>query len=401
MSAFGVRSLVCIAFLITLRPLYAEALGTPFAGDPPDDHHPWAVNDRNRPLPPVVTPAILSTREKTGKAPSDATVLFDGTDLAAWQSVKPDTLGAPAPWIIQGDVLAVVPHSGNIGTRTKFGDCQLHLEWAAPTENKIPLGRLRGNSGIFLMGLLEINILDSYENPTFADGMAGAYVGVNPPLANALHPSGEFQSVDIVFRRPIYKNNIVVDPGYLTIFMNGVLIQDHTPIEGISGPRARAKPVAYPEKESLVLQDHHDFVRFRNIWIRELPPRAVEGGTDGFISTEAALAKRSEIASTLRHEAEKLHDSRNLVPGLLLLLESITYENNDATSQKALTLVSRYIETLREMSLAQRKEKTEEIKRVNTAFKYLIKFNILPSLIGPKTALDEILHEQKSDATSK
>lgn len=380
-----------VVALLPLTHLLAETMGTPFSGDPPDERHPWAVNDRHRPLPPVVKPAIPSTPEKSGRAPSDAIILFDGKNLDAWESVKPETHGKPAPWTIQGDVLASVPNSGNIATRQKFGDCQLHVEWAAPGVNKKPLGRLRGNSGIILMGILEINILDSYENPTFADGMAGSYLGINPPLANALHPSGEFQSVDIIFRRPIYKNNIAIDPGYLTIFMNGVLIQDHTPLEGITGPRVRAKACPYPEKESLLLQDHYDLIRFRNLWIRELPARAVEGGPVGILSTEATLAQRKETAKQVLLEAAQAQAESSPVSEMLLLWESLVYEKNEAISQKASALSAKYLDSLQKMTATQRAEKKGEILKVSEAFNYLSKFNLIPSSFKPKIALDKII----------
>ena len=195
-----------------------------------------------------------------------------------------------------------VPGSGYVRTKAKIGDCQLHVEWAAPTKAEGE-SQGRGNSGVFLMGLVEVQVLDNYNNPTYADGFAASVYGVNPPMANALRAPGQFQTYDIVFRRPIYKDGQPVDPGYVTVFENGVLVQDHTRLEGGTGHMARSKPGPFPEAGPLKLQDHGNPVRYRNIWYRPLPPRAIEGGTDGYLTTEATMAKRKEIAAMLRQQA--------------------------------------------------------------------------------------------------
>ncbi len=259
--------------LLLIPAGHAASSGNAFYGDAPDEHHPWAVHDPNRPQPKVVTPGTFSSPEKAGAPPSDAIVLFDGTDLSKWESAKD---GSSCKWSVIDGVMQVVPSSGDSRTTDKFGDCQLHIEWAAPREVKLD-SQGRGNSGIFLMGLVEIQVLDSYNNLTYADGHAASVYGVNPPMANALRPPGEFQVYDIIFRRPIYKDGSPVDPGYVTVFVNGVLVQDHTALEGPTGHMGRSKPGAFPAKGPLQLQDHGNTMRFRNIWYRELPPRAVEG----------------------------------------------------------------------------------------------------------------------------
>ena len=221
----------------------AANVGSPFYGDAPDDHHPWAIHDRNRPQPPLVTPGALSTQDEPGKPPSDAIVLFDGTDLSKWEADEGN--GVPTKWVIKNGAMECVPGSGYIRTKAKFGDCQLHVEWAAPTKVQGE-SQGRGNSGVFLMGLVEIQVLDDYNNPTYADGFAASVYGQHPPMANALRPPGQYQTYDIVFRRPIYKDGQQVDPGYVTVFENGVLVQDHAIIEGPTGHMARSKPEPFP-----------------------------------------------------------------------------------------------------------------------------------------------------------
>src|SRR5438093_5357714 len=310
-------SLTIICTLLSLAAAgRAASSGQAFYGDPPDEHHPWAVHDPNRPQPKVVTPGTFSSPEQPGQPPSDAVMLFDGADLAKWESAKD---GSSARWLVKNGVMQVAPSTGDIRTREKFGDCQLHIEWAAPSEVKGD-SQGRGNSGIFLMGV-EIQVLDSYNNVTYADGHAASVYSVSPPLANALRPPGEFQVYDIVFRRPIYKNGAAVDPGYVTVFVNGVLAQDHTTLEGGTGHMTRAKPGPFPEKGPLQLQDHGNPMRFRNIWYRELPPRAIEGGADGPLSTEATLAKRKELAAAIREDAEQHNNPANAVPAMLRLME--------------------------------------------------------------------------------
>ena len=177
----------------------AANTGSAFYGDAPDEHHPWAIHDRNRPQPPLVTPGTFSSQEEPGKPPCDAIVLFDGTDLSKWEADEGTSV--PTKWVVKNGAMECVPGSGYIRTKAKFGDCQLHVEWAAPTKVEGE-SQGRGNSGVFLMGLVEIQVLDDYNNPTYADGFAASVYGVNPPLANALRPPGQFQTYDIVFRRP-------------------------------------------------------------------------------------------------------------------------------------------------------------------------------------------------------
>ncbi len=216
-------------------------------------------------LPPPWTSGIAWPRPKVldpgppGGPPSDAIVLFDGKDLSQWTGAE--------KWVVR-DGYAV--SGGNIATKRPFGDCQLHLEWAAPAEVKGE-GQGRGNSGVYLMGLYEVQILDSYNNETYFDGQAGAVYKQRPPLVNACRRPGEWQSYDIIFRAPRFDaNGNLTRPAYVTVLHNGVLVQDHFEIVGRSAYRRPPTYAPHEPKLPLHLQYHGCPVRFRNIWIREL-----------------------------------------------------------------------------------------------------------------------------------
>ncbi|MGD0010756.1 MAG: DUF1080 domain-containing protein [Terriglobia bacterium] len=226
----------------------------------------WGVqHDRNAPQPPVITPGEASTQAQPGKPPSDAIILFNGKDLAGWESVK----GGPAQWKVGKGYFETVPKAGDIKTAQAFGDCQLHVEWASPNP---PHGedQDRGNSGVYLMSLYEVQVLDSYESKTYPDGQAAAIYGQYAPLVNACRPPGEWQSYDIIFHGPRFDAaGKVVRPATYTVLHNGVLVQDHVTVLGLTdGEHQPYKQT--PTKLPLKLQDHNHPVRFRNIWIREL-----------------------------------------------------------------------------------------------------------------------------------
>jgi len=199
--------------------------------------------------------------------PSDAIVLFDGTDVSAWRSED----GTPAGWVVRDGAMEAVPGAGFVFTRREFGDVQLHIEWAAPTPPK-DTGQGRGNSGVFLMGKYELQVLDSYHNDTYPDGQAGAAYGQYPPLVNAALPPGQWQSYDIVFRRPRFAGNgVLVSPARLTALQNGILIQDDVTFWGPTDWLQVSPYVPGEVRGPIALQDHGNPVRFRNIWVRELP----------------------------------------------------------------------------------------------------------------------------------
>jgi hypothetical protein len=226
----------------------------------------WKIHDMERPLPPVVTPGAASTQETPGKAPSDAVVLFDGSNLDQWAAKD----GSAVKWKVENGYFEVVPKTGYIHTKKSFGDCQLHIEFSEPTPPKGE-SQERGNSGVFLMSTYEIQVLDSYKNKTYADGQAAAVYGQYPPLANAARPPGQWNSYDIVFHGPRFDSaRKLLRPARVTVFYNGVLAQDNVELSGPTehGERPPYKPG--PDKAPLALQDHGDPVRYRNIWIRDL-----------------------------------------------------------------------------------------------------------------------------------
>jgi hypothetical protein len=227
------------------------------------DLQKWGIHDTSRPQPPVVDPGPAGP---PAPVPSDAVVLFDGKDLSAWTNTK----GEPAQWLVKDGYMEVVKKTGAIRTKQGFGSCQLHVEWATPSP-AVGTDQDRGNSGVFLMDTYEVQVLDTYENKTYADGMAGAIYGQYPPLVNASRKPGEWQSHDIVFHAPKFddKGN-VVSPARMTVFHNGVLVQDDEELTGPTGHKVRPPYKAHPDKMPLSLQDHSHPVRFRNVWIREL-----------------------------------------------------------------------------------------------------------------------------------
>ena len=218
---------------------------------------PYRVHDPDRPHPQVVTPAA-----QPGGAPSDALVLFDGRDLSQWTPSR-------QPWKVENGYMEVAPNSGDLRTKEKFGDVQLHVEWAAPDQIR-GNSQNRGNSGIFLQGLYEVQVLDSYQNLTYADGQAGAIYGQWPPLVNSARKPGEWQSYDIVFEAPRFEGTRLTKPAYLTVFLNGVLLHNRKELMGGTVHRALAKYGTQAAEESIVLQDHQTPVRYRNIWVRRL-----------------------------------------------------------------------------------------------------------------------------------
>jgi len=223
----------------------------------------WPIHDESRPMPPVVDPGPAPA---SAPVPSDAVVLFDGRDLSGWTTLK----GEPAKWAVRDGYMEVVKGAGSIKTTRGFGDCQLHVEWAAPAP-AVGSGQDRGNSGVFLMETYEVQVLDSYDSKTYADGSAGAIYGQYPPLVNASRRPGEWQTYDIVFTAPRFDaDGAVVSPAFLTVFHNGVLVQDHEQLTGPTAHKARPPYKAHADRLPILLQDHSHPVRFRNIWVREL-----------------------------------------------------------------------------------------------------------------------------------
>lgn len=313
---------------IAISTLIAGSTSALFAGlygDTPNATHAWAVHDNNRPNPKVI-------QAEAGKVPSDAVVLFDGTSLDAWVSGKDS---GPAKWKLVDGAMEVVKGTGEIRTKQSFGDCQLHIEWASPivVEGN---GQGRGNSGIFLMGQHEVQVLDNYDNVAYADGQAGSVYAENPPLVNACRKPGEWQAYDIIFHQPVWNGDTLVHSGSVTVIHNGVVVQDHWEFEGMT-THCRRRPITkYEDKLPLRLQDHGNPVRFRNIWIREIPSRYANTTHGGPGVKEAdVMALRKETAAKLFATVDK----NNTVDALRKMLEIISYEKNE-TYMKAVTDLS-------------------------------------------------------------
>jgi hypothetical protein len=240
-----------------------QSLGAADAGaQPPTD---FPIHSLTRPQPPVVDPGPLPGLRKPS---SDAVVLFDGRGLANWQSA--DSTGQPARWKVTDNYMEVVAGTGNIATARGFGDVQLHIEFMSPAPATGD-GQGRGNSGVFLMGIYEVQVLDSYQNTTYADGHVAAIYGQYPPLVNASRPPGEWQTYDIVFHRPHFDaNGQVTSKARMTILHNGILVQDNAILTGPTAHKQRPPYTKHADRLPLILQDHGDPVRFRNVWLREL-----------------------------------------------------------------------------------------------------------------------------------
>lgn len=221
----------------------------------------YKVHDGARPQPKVVSPA-----QACCGAPSDAIVLFDGKSLDGWLSGKTN---GPAQWKVDNGYMEVVPGTGNIYSKEAFGSCQLHVEMATPEVVKGE-GQGRGNSGIFLMRKYEIQVLDCHENPTYADGTIGAIYGQFPPLVNPSRKPGEWQTYDIIWEAPVFKEGKLATSARVTVLLNGIVIHHAKELQGPTEHRKLAQYVPHPEKLPLELQDHGDLVRFRNIWYRQL-----------------------------------------------------------------------------------------------------------------------------------
>jgi hypothetical protein len=227
----------------------------------------WLDHDRDRPAPAVVEPGTFSSQEQPGRPPSDAVVLFDGKDNSQWVAMD----GSPTKWVVHDGAFECVPGSGYARTLESFGDCQLHVEWTSPNP---PHGdsQGRGNSGVFFgYDQYECQVLDSYQNKTYADGSAAAIYGQYPPLVNVTRPPGQWQTYDIVWTAPRFDSDgKLVSKARETVFHNGVLVQNNVELTGPTGWINRIPYRTHPERMPISLQDHGNPVRYRNVWVREL-----------------------------------------------------------------------------------------------------------------------------------
>ena len=267
--------------------------GLPAEGYPRTETDPipgqkWHVHDKERPEPGIVTPGTASTADAPGKAPSDAIVLFDGTDLKHWRAGN----GKEAKWKVENGYMEV-NGTGSIKTAEKFGSCQLHIEWASPVEVKSK-SQGRGNSGVMIMGKYEIQVLDSFNNRTYSDGQASAIYGQYPPLVNASRGPGEWQTYDIIFDAPEYDGDKCTKPAYITVLHNGVLVHHHRRSLGQVSHKFAPKNNPHPGELPLMLQDHGNPVRFRNIWIRPLKVSTALEKEDAAVA-DAGEAEKVEV----------------------------------------------------------------------------------------------------------
>ena len=225
----------------------------------------WRVHDIARPHPRIITPGTAT------KAPSDAIVLFDGNDLSHWLDTGrgPDAQVGPPKWTLGDGYFEVAPGTGSLISKQRFGDMQLHLEFATPAKvEKASQGR--GNSGVLIMGLYEIQVLDSYDNVTYADGQASAIYGQYPPLVNASRPSGEWQTYDIIFEAPRFDGDELVKSAYATVLHNGVLTHHRQKMLGPMRHKVNTYYEAHEPEGPIMLQQHSNPTRYRNIWVRKL-----------------------------------------------------------------------------------------------------------------------------------
>lgn len=241
------------AMLLAQKPYRTSPKG--YSDTPVLPGQKWRVHDIARPTPKVVTPAA-----QVGQPPSDAVVLFDGKDLSRWEK--------PA-WKVEKGYMEVTPGGGTLVSKDKFGDAQYHIEWASPMEITGD-SQWRGNSGILIMNRYEIQVLDSHNNPTYADGQAGAIYGQWPPLVNPARKPGEWQSYDIVFEAPRFEGAKLVKPAYATVFLNGIVVHNRKEVVGRMAHKVVGTYESHSAEEPLALQDHDVPVRYRNIWVRRL-----------------------------------------------------------------------------------------------------------------------------------
>lgn len=240
------KLVLLFTFFIGINQIYAQKMK-------PQDTEVW------EPEPAVVTPG-----EGTAP-PSDAIILFDGTNLDNWENMK----GGEAGWEVSDGIMTTVKGAGGIRSKVVYGDCQLHVEWRTPAE-VIGKGQGRGNSGVFLQGIYEVQVLDSYENRTYSNGQAASIYKQSMPLVNACKPPGEWQTYDIIYKAPIFdEDGKLASPAYITVIQNGILVQNHYQIKGDTPYIGLPKYEAHGEGP-LMLQDHSNPVSFRNIWLRKL-----------------------------------------------------------------------------------------------------------------------------------
>jgi hypothetical protein len=290
----------------------------------------WLDHDRERPMATPVDPGTASTQDQPGRPPADATVLFDGKDISAWVAMD----GSPTKWIVHDGAFECVPGSGYVRTLQAFGDCQLHVEWAAPNP---PHGESqdRGNSGVFFgLDRYEVQVLDSYGSKTYADGAAASVYGQYPPLVNATRPPGQWQTYDIIWTAPRFDaDGKLVAKAHETVLHNGVLVQNNVELTGPTGWINRVPYKAHPERTPIAFQDHGHPVRYRNVWVRELGnPRHKE-----YLLADALLESYVGNFGTGQSTVVKIHRMPDGLLSLTLAGQDLVMHAESKTKFFALT----------------------------------------------------------------
>ena len=355
------------------------------SGDRPDATHAWAVHDVNRPDPVKIdVPA--------GGIPSDAIVLFDGTAESIaknWRSKD----GSACGWVSKDGEFTCVPGAGSAYTREDFADCQVHVEWKTPVDDLEGWG----NSGVFLMGCYEIQILDSssivpsrspWKPANYADGQAGAVYGQHPPLVNPCRKTGEWQSYDIVFHPPRRENGRLVDTGSITVFFNGVLVQDNWSLEGKIQWCRRASEHPEGSVGPLRLQDHGHPVPFRNVWIRRIPSR-YENTTCGgpYVKKDDVAALRHRLAGESLRFADGTDDPAEK---FIRLWESYCYEPNAAVKARIPAAEAACVAALKAGD-----SRICELRRIGAVTRF-VKMLVLGGWLEAGSALEKALEEHKA-----
>ncbi len=385
----------------------ALSAGTVFAGvygDIPDAKHAWAVHDWNRPKPAKVEPGAYV---ETG-VPSDAIVLFDGTK-ASFDKNWCDGNGKPSLWKLgtEKDFYCVPgwKNGGGIRTREEFGDCQLHIEYRHEADiTDVGQGpQMRGNSGVFLMGFgsgYEVQILESYYTSrdlagkpgfidNYTDGQAGSVYAENPPMVNPARKPGEWQTYDIIFHQPVWEGSTLVHPGSITVLFNGVLVQDHWEMEGLT-THCRRRPLApHAKKGPLSLQDHGCTVHFRNIWIRPLASRW-DNLTHSAMSakTDKVMELRRATAAELYAKLEK--PLKPTVDNMFAMAEVISYANEGEIAAAWQKLTKEFHGVLDKMSDAELTAQKDALLKLRNVLNTLIKGGAVPQSCGTRIRINAV-----------
>ena len=359
-------------------------------GDTPDSKHAWSVHDRVRPNP-------VKIKAEAGLPPGDAVVLFDGT-RESFEKNWCDEKGAPTKWKLGEDgdfyCLPGYVNGGKIYTRGTFGDCQLHLEFrhnadlGLASDEKGP--QMHGNSGVFLMSNYEIQVLESYstdhadmKNPNYADGQAGAVYGENPPAVNPARRPGEWQTYDIIFHQPVWNGLKMLHPGSVTVLFNGVVVQDHWEMEGLTTHKVRRPLAPHATKMPLFLQDHGCEVHFRNIWLRELPSRYanVTHGGPG-VDENAVMALRRETAARLFAKIEK--PVKPTIENMEALGEVIGYAREGEYATTWQNTANAFHDVLDRMSDEELNKNKKELLALRNTLDTLIRNGVVPQKCGTR-----------------